>query len=139
MAEAQSIVAKYDGQFPELEDAGGALMQLASEYLALKDILRERASHLTDVAHTTRQGEQQVAACLTAYLSALDHIADILVKINKLPALTGRSQVAEDDYRRLVAAVQTGVFNSQDLTHEQKTDLVQSIFNLLNAAFHGEA
>ena len=39
MAEAQSVVAKYGGKFPELEDAGGALMQVAAEYLVLKNVL----------------------------------------------------------------------------------------------------
>lgn len=135
MAEAQSIVAKYDGSFPELEDAAGALMQVASEYLVLKDVLRDRANELTEIAHTTKQGEQQVAACLTAYLSALDHIADILVKINKIPALTDRSQVAEQDYRTLVAAVRQGVFSSPHLDHEQKRDLMQTIGNLVQAAY----
>jgi len=139
LAEAQSLVAKYDGSFPELEDAGGALMQVAAEYLVLKDILRTRASELTEVAHTTRAGEQQVAACLTAYLSALDHIADILVKINKIPALTDRSQVAEQDYRRLIEAARDAVFSSPDLDHEQKNDLVQSIFNALQASYTGNA
>jgi len=91
MAQAQSIIAReYDGDFPELTDPAGALMQIVSEYIVLKDVLRTRANDLSDVAHTTKQGEQQVAAVLQAYLSALDHVSDILVKINRNPALTER-------------------------------------------------
>jgi hypothetical protein len=90
LAEANAIVAQYDGDFPELTDPAGALLSVVSEYIALKDVLRERANDLTDVAHTTKQGEQQVAAVLQAYLSALDHVSDILVKVNRNPALTER-------------------------------------------------
>ena len=69
----------------------------------------------------------------------LDHVAEILVKINKIPALTDRSQVAEQDYRRLVAAVQAGVFNSPHLDHEQKLDLMQTIGNNVQVAWNGNA
>ena len=42
-AEAQSIVAAL-GALPELEDPEAALMQTVTEYIAIKDVLRAKAS-----------------------------------------------------------------------------------------------
>ncbi len=127
-AEAQSIVAAL-GNLPELEDPETALMQTVQEYIAIKDVLRMKASELSDVAVTSRIGEQAVAATLQAYLSSLDHVSAILVKIVKIPALTDRPQrTLNEDVRNTGTALRAALNHPQfALSHETQRQ-IQSAF-----------
>jgi len=62
-----------------------------------------------------------VAATLQAYISVLDHVSEILVKIVKIPALEDREQrIAQEKFQMVATALRAAVADVRaGLTHKQ--------------------
>ncbi|HXN59895.1 MAG TPA: hypothetical protein VN886_05535 [Acidimicrobiales bacterium] len=134
-----SALATIANQVHEpVEDPAFELLSIASEIVALKDELGRRASELQEIAVTDKLGGQNIAAVLSAYTGALKQASDVLVKIVKLDLADRRIRVAEADHRKLIQAVQGGVYAYQTdppLSHEQKREILQSIADALDALY----
>jgi hypothetical protein len=114
------VTAEYGEGFAEMEDPAGELLSLASEYVAIKGVLASRAAELEHVSHENRAGDQTIQATLQAYLQSLDHVADVLVKINRLGLAGHGRAIREEDAQRVHLALMTALQSPDaDLSHEQ--------------------
>jgi hypothetical protein len=140
VAQAQAVVAQYQHEplaQPDLE-----LLAVASEFVALKTELGRRSAELSTLTATDRHGAEQISAILGAYQQSLVQVADVLVKINRLGLEDRRVQVIEADYRKLVQAVQSGVYAGgarchPPLSHDDGRLILVTIREHLDRAMEG--
>ena len=106
MRQAQSLVAsQYGDDYPPMEDPAEELLRLASESVALKDVLAGKAAELATVSHENRAGDSMVQATLTAYLGLLRDVGDLLVKINRLGIGDHHNKMRDDAVLHVVGAL----------------------------------
>ena len=115
---ATALVASYSHE--PLSDPVSALLAVGSEIIALKDELARRASELDSLAVTDRNGAQQVAAVLQAYLQSLAQASDTLVKINRLNLEARRVFVQEAQVAACISALRRAVGKNCDLDQAER-------------------
>ena len=133
LAEATALV-EAQGVEP-MTDVATQILVLASEARSLLDILAARVAELESFSSTDKLGSESISAILGAYQSQQEKTGRLLIAIAKLGLEDRRTRVAEADHRRLVQAVQEGVYSDQTLTHEQKQEILRSIFAALESVY----
>jgi hypothetical protein len=129
------LAAQYDGEYPQLEDPEGELLRVASESLALKDLLASKAAELDSVAHESKDGTQMVQASLQAYLSLLRDCSDLLVKINKLGLAERAVRVQESQIQQVSIALRAALADVRfSLDHDLQRQILAKTAENIAAA-----
>lgn len=87
-------------------DPFAALDDIASDAMALVEVMRRKVSRLDDVGYSSSMGLEQVKAELQVYLSALTRAESVLSKIVSLGLDTRRVRLEEAKAALVVGAVE---------------------------------
>ncbi len=122
VARNEAVADLAGRDIPPISDPGHSLLRAAGEMEALKDALGERAAALQEaqITVTDKQGQQALAAVITAYEQSLRGLSDTLVRILKLGLQDRQVRVQEAQSRLLVEAVTKALASPEaDLTFDQ--------------------
>ena len=127
VSEAQATLAAQYGNdgFPEMVDPVGELLRHASEVVAIKDLLGAKVAELDSVAHTNKEGTQQLQAAVSGYIGLLRDAGDLLIKLNRLNLGDHSVRVEQEKLNKVADALRRSLADvSIGITHEQQRQVL---------------
>ena len=130
------LAAQYDGSYPEITDPAAELLSVASESIALKDLLAAKSAELDSVSNRNSQGDESLRAALAGYLTMLEKCGDLLVKINRLGIGDRPAMLEQERGLKVGQAIRTALADvALGLSHERQREIVAVIGAELNRVF----
>ena len=139
VADATATIAKRD--IKPVDDPVGELLKVIGEQVALKDALAERAAMLTDadITVTDRQGQQSLAAVLSAYEESLRHCTDALTKAAKLGLADRAQRIQLAQARAMNVLLKRALWDREaDLSEDQVSRVGSAFLDLWQRYERGE-